>query len=158
MFALACRKISVTQPRDWTKRASPGVPLDRIQRNPRLTIRNLKIWLVKKRSIFEFKIFFHRQIVFDSLTSTIIRLFGNRASKQSMTSQSNQFITPPTNHSTRSLGEDISLETLSILRERINVLELYFEVKETKVEKKKKAEPLAHIFNDDKEASFLVSW
>ena len=118
----------------------------------------MKIWLVKKRSIFEFKIFFHRQIVFDSLTSTIIRLFGNRASKQSMTSQSNQFITPPTNHSTRSLGEDISLETLSILRERINVLELYFEVKETKVEKKKKAEPLAHIFNDDKEASFLVSW
>jgi hypothetical protein len=72
-----------------------------------------------------------------------------------MASSSREFITPPTNQ--RHTGEEISLEKIKILNERIKVLEMYFEGHEIKREKKKKADSLAHFFNDDKEASFLVS-
>ena len=70
---------------------------------------------------------------------------------------SRQFITKPTNSSKSQIREEIPLEKLVILNERIKVLEMYFEGQGMKGEKKKKADSLAYIFNDDKEASFLVS-
>jgi hypothetical protein len=68
-----------------------------------------------------------------------------------------QFITTPTTQSKSQISEEIPLEKIFILNERIKVFELYFQGNEMKGEKKKKADSLAHIFNDDKEASFLVT-
>jgi hypothetical protein len=71
-----------------------------------------------------------------------------------------QFITPQsttTNQSYSSCGEEISSQKLNLLKHRIKVLELYFVGNDNKREKKRKADSLAHFFNDDKEASYLVS-
>ena len=74
-----------------------------------------------------------------------------------------QFTTPQsntTNQSNSSSGEDITSEKLTLLKHRINILELFFVRNgnsRPKREKKRKADSLAHLFNDDKEASFLVS-
>jgi hypothetical protein len=74
-----------------------------------------------------------------------------------MLSHSRHHSTPTTNQSNSSIGEEISSEKLATLQQRIKVLELFFKVNNAKVEKKKKADTIAHLFNDDKEASFLVS-
>jgi hypothetical protein len=75
-------------------------------------------------------------------------------SKQYNTPQSNT-----TNRSYSSGGEEISAEKIFLLKHRINVLEFFFlgNDRRPKREKKRKADSLAHLFNDDREASFLVN-
>ena len=89
----------------------------------------------------------------------LLKQTNKKEAIMSLHKQMNTPLSNTTNQSHSSGGEDISSEKLTLLKHRINILELFFirNDKRPKRERKRKADSLAHLFNDDKEASFLVS-